>query len=94
VKATDRVAVVIPDLTRPLPSDRLLPWLFAELAHVPAGRIVIVNADGLARANTPRELRSMVGPEIVARYRLVNHTAHDLATMLPAGSPKTARPCT
>jgi hypothetical protein len=26
VRATDRVAVVIPDLTRPLPSDRLLPW--------------------------------------------------------------------
>ena len=37
MKASDRVAVVIPDLTRPLPSDRLLPWLFAELAHVPAG---------------------------------------------------------
>jgi nickel-dependent lactate racemase len=88
VKATDRVAVVIPDLTRPLPSDRLLPWLFAELAHVPAGRIVIVNGTGSHRANTPRELRSMVGPEIVARYRLVNHTAHDLATMLPAGKSK------
>jgi len=88
VKATDRVAVVIPDLTRPLPSDRLLPWLFAELAHVPAERIVIVNGTGSHRANTPRELRSMVGPEIVARYRLVNHTAHDLATMLPAGKSK------
>ena len=35
IAATDRVAVVIPDGTRPLPSDRLLPWLFAELAHVP-----------------------------------------------------------
>ena len=33
IAATDRVAVVIPDGTRPLPSDRLLPWLFAELAH-------------------------------------------------------------
>jgi nickel-dependent lactate racemase len=30
----DRVAVVIPDITRPLPSDRLLPWLFEELSHV------------------------------------------------------------
>ena len=85
VKASDRVAVVIPDLTRPLPSDRLLPWLFEELAHVPAERFVIVNGTGSHRANTPEELRSMVGPDVLARYRVVNHTAHDLATMLPAG---------
>ena len=63
VKARDRVAVVIPDLTRPLPSDRLLPWLFEELSHVPAGRFTIVNGTGSHRVNTPEELRSMVGPE-------------------------------
>jgi nickel-dependent lactate racemase len=85
VKATDRVAVVIPDLTRPLPSDRLLPWLFEELSHVPADRFTIVNGTGSHRTNTPEELRSMVGPEVLGRYRLVNHTAHDPATMLPAG---------
>jgi nickel-dependent lactate racemase len=85
VKATDRVAVVIPDLTRPLPSDRLLPWLFAELDHVPAGCFTIVNGTGSHRANTPEELASMAGPDVLARYRVVNHTAHDLATMLPAG---------
>src|SRR5262249_24122923 len=39
----DRVAVVIPDITRPMPSDRLLPWLFAELPHVPPDRITIIN---------------------------------------------------
>ncbi len=85
VKAGDRVAVVIPDLTRPLPSDRLLPWLFEELSHVPAERFVIVNGTGSHRVNTPEELLSMVGREVLARYRLVNHTAHDLATMAPAG---------
>jgi nickel-dependent lactate racemase len=85
VKGGDRVAVVIPDLTRPLPSDRLLPWLFAELAHVPDDRFTIVNGTGSHRANTPEELASMVGREVLGRYRVVNHTAHDLATMLPAG---------
>jgi nickel-dependent lactate racemase len=86
VKAADRVAVVIPDLTRPLPSDRLLPWLFEELSHVPAERFTIVNGTGSHRVNTPEELRSMVGPEVPGRYRLVNHTAHDPATMLPVGT--------
>ena len=31
VAAHERVAIVIPDITRPLPTDRLLPWVFAEL---------------------------------------------------------------
>jgi nickel-dependent lactate racemase len=85
VGAQDRVAVVIPDLTRPLPSDRLLPWLFEELSHVPPERFTIVNGTGSHRVNTPEELRSMVGPDVLGRYRLVNHTAHDPATMLPVG---------
>jgi nickel-dependent lactate racemase len=85
VKAGDRVAVVIPDLTRPLPSDRLLPWLFEELAHVSPERLVIVNGTGSHRVNTPEEMASMVGREVLARHRVVNHTAHDPATVLPAG---------
>lgn len=85
VGASDRVAVVIPDLTRPLPSDRLLPWLFEELAHVASDRFVIVNGTGSHRANTPEELASMVGEGILSRYRVVNHTAHDPSTVVPAG---------
>src|SRR5678809_547112 len=52
VAAGDRVAVVIPDITRPLPSERLLPWLFGELSHVPADRFVIINGTGSHRVNT------------------------------------------
>jgi nickel-dependent lactate racemase len=85
VRASDRVAVVIPDLTRPLPSDRLLPWLFAELDHVPAERFVIVNGTGSHRVNTPEELAAMVGREVLHRFRVVNHDAHDPATVVPAG---------
>jgi nickel-dependent lactate racemase len=85
VKAHDHVTVVIPDLTRPLPSARLLPWLLAELDFIPAERFVIVNGTGSHRANTAEELASMVGAEVLARYRVVNHTAHDPATTVPVG---------
>jgi lactate racemase len=85
VKASDRVAIVIPDITRPLPTERLLPWLFAELDHVPAEQLTIVNGTGSHRGNTREELASMVGADVVARYRVVNHTAHDSETLLPAG---------
>src|SRR5499427_10074726 len=85
IGANDRVAVVIPDITRPLPSDRLLTWLFAELSAVPAENFVIINGTGSHRVNTPAELVSMVGEEIASRYRIVNHNSHDLATLALAG---------
>lgn len=85
IKAHDRVAVVIPDVTRPLPSERLLTWLFAELSHVPAENFTIINGSGSHRTNTEAELISMVGAQIVARYRIVNHNSHDPATLAPAG---------
>jgi lactate racemase len=85
VAAGERLAVAIPDVTRALPSDRLLPWLFDELAHVPVERVTIVNGTGSHRVNTEDELRSMVGADVLARYRIVNHSAHDRAGMEPAG---------
>jgi nickel-dependent lactate racemase len=85
VKAGDRVAVVIPDSTRPLPSDRLLPWLFEELSHVPPAQIVIVNGTGSHRANTREELEAMVGQAVLKGYPLVNHDSHDPATMVEVG---------
>lgn len=92
VRAGDRVAIVIPDHTRPLPRERLLPWLFAELAHVPASNFVIINGTGSHRANTPIELREMVGAEVAAQYRIVNHDSRDPATLARAGTTAEGRP--
>jgi lactate racemase len=85
VEAKDRVAVVIPDITRPLPSDRLLPWLFEELSHVTPENITIVNGTGSHRPNTEEELVAMVGREVASNYRVVNHNAHDPNTLAFVG---------
>jgi lactate racemase len=81
----ERIAIVIPDITRPLPSDRLLPWVLEEIAHVPDEQVVIVNGTGSHRVNTPEELRGMVGSAVFDRIRVVNHDAHDAATQVPVG---------
>jgi nickel-dependent lactate racemase len=86
VGATDRVAVVIPDITRPLPSGRLLPWLFEELSHVPPENFTIVNGTGSHRPNTEEELAAMVGRKVASSYRIVNHDAHDPNTLAFAGT--------
>jgi nickel-dependent lactate racemase len=92
VRAGERLAVAVPDITRPLPSDRLLPWLFEELAHVPANQVTIVNGTGSHRTNTDDELRAMLGEGVVRGYRVVNHSAHareghELAGRSPDGHP-------
>lgn len=92
VAAHERVAIVVPDTTRPLPTARLLPWALAEIAHMPAENVVILNGTGSHRANTPDELRTMVGADIMARYRVINHDAQDAATLAPAGRTADGRP--
>jgi nickel-dependent lactate racemase len=86
VRASDRVAIVIPDITRPLPTHRLLPWVLEEIGHVPLDRVVIVNGTGSHRLNTPGELRAMVGDAVFRRVRIVNHDAHDPAGLAPVGA--------
>jgi nickel-dependent lactate racemase len=77
IGADDTVAVVIADITRPLPSDRLLPWLFAELAHVPARNFTIIIGTGSHRAVTAVEIEQLVGKKIANIYRIVVHNAYD-----------------
>ncbi|MFZ4795354.1 MAG: nickel-dependent lactate racemase [Blastocatellia bacterium] len=85
ISANDRVAIVIADITRPLPSDRLLPWLLEELSHVSPDQVTIVNGTGSHRVNTPPELERMVGAKVLSQYRVVNHNSHDHETMAIAG---------
>jgi nickel-dependent lactate racemase len=92
VASHDRVAIVISDVTRPLPSERLLPWVLRELAHVPAERITIIIGTGSHRATTPAEIRAMVGEAIGAAYRVVNHDAFDPATLASAGRGQDGHP--
>ena len=91
IGANDRVAIVIPDITRPLPSARLLPWLFTELSHVPPKNFVIINGTGSHRINSPEELAAMVGIEVFEKYKVVNHNSHDPATLKFAGKTRDGR---
>ncbi len=71
------VAVVFPDLTRPMPNRTVLPVVLAELASsgVPDERIVLLCATGTHRQATPEEMAELIGPDVAARYRVVDHDA-------------------
>ena len=75
----DRVAVVFPDITRPMPNTTVLPPLLAELERSGAGpdRVELLCATGTHRPATAEEMVRLVGEEIVARYRIHDHLADD-----------------
>lgn len=77
VKSTDIVAIVIADITRPTPSEKLVPWLIEELSHVPKENFVVINGLGSHRPNTREELIQMLGQDVVDTIRVINHEAFD-----------------
>jgi|TARA_Y100000310_G_scaffold337045_1_gene423104 nickel-dependent lactate racemase len=87
IGADDSVAIVIPDITRPLPSHILLPWLLETIDHVPDRNIVIVNGTASHRPNTEDELVRMVGAEVYERINVVNHNAYDKAECVKIAEP-------
>jgi len=85
VSAHDTVAIVFSDLTRPMPNERVLPVLLAELDHVPPERITLINALGTHRPNTGDELRRMLGDAVYGRYPILQHDPWDKDQMVRLG---------
>ncbi len=85
VSSKDTIAIVHSDITRPMPNDRVLPVLLAELeeAGVQDQQIVLINALATHRRQTDEELARMLGNEIISRYRVIQHDAWDDANLLP-----------
>ncbi len=73
------MAVVFPDLTRPMPNQTVLPPLLAELERLGAGpeRVELLCATGTHRLATPEEMVELVGPDIAGRYVIQQHRAED-----------------
>src|SRR5260370_26000686 len=67
VRAHHRVAVVIPDITRPLPTERLLPRLFAGPTPGPKQRPPGVNGAGADAAHPPPHPAPICGRDAGAR---------------------------
>lgn len=92
VSASDTVAIVFPDGTRPMPRRRVLPLLLQELSHVPRPQITLLNALGTHRPNTHAELVAMLGDEVVCDYRVVQHNSDDEAQLACAGTLRSGEP--
>lgn len=70
VKPTDTVALVISDMTRPMPTAAVLHAILDELPHVPRERITIFIGLGTHRQMTQAEIRTLLGDDIVKSVRV------------------------
>jgi nickel-dependent lactate racemase len=87
------VAIVTPDITRPLPTARILRVLLPLIRQsgIAAEQVVLVNGTGSHRGNTSQELSEMYGSDVVDRYRIVNHDAYQKDGLAYVG--RTAKGC-
>lgn len=85
VKSTDKVAIVISDITRPTPNEKLVPWILEELAHVPRENFVVINGTGTHRDQTEEEFVQMLGKSVIDSVRVINHHCHNQDELVKVG---------
>jgi lactate racemase len=78
-----RIAIVTSDLTRPCPSERLLPFVLHELADagIPDEDIFIILGLGLHRPMTEEEIDRLISPQVHRRIRVLNHDVDDVVRL-------------
>ena len=83
----DRVAIIINDITRPVPNDQILPVVLEELTQggIQKRDVVVVIANGVHRANIPNEIRKLVGAPLYNSLEIHNHNAFDSKVITTIG---------
>ncbi len=87
-------AISVCDVTRPAPNSITLPPLLERLhrAGIPVEGVTILIATGLHRGATDDEIQAIVGPEIAAKYRVLNHDAKNAEQHCSLGATRRGTP--
>jgi nickel-dependent lactate racemase len=86
VHVGQRVAISVCDITRPQPRHLQLAALSEVLDGIVRDEdVVVLVATGTHRASTEAERLEMLGPEVLARWRVVDHDARDDGSLVDLG---------
>lgn len=78
IRPGQTVAISMCDLTRPQPRHLMIPAILEELDGViRLEDITVLVATGTHRGNSEAEIQEMLGAELAAQLRVVNHDARD-----------------
>ena len=85
ISPATKICIAFTDLTRATPNDRIIPWLLEHLGG-PNDNITLLNQLGTHRPNTREELETMLTPEVVANYRVLNHEPENPEALMQVGT--------
>ena len=85
ISPATKICIAFTDLTRATPNDRIIPWLLEHLGG-PNDNITLLNQLGTHRPNTREELETMLTPEVVANYRVLNHEPENPKELVQVGT--------
>lgn len=80
ISINEKIAIIVSDITRPLPSYKILPILLKHLENIGCQKenITIVFALGAHRKQTETEKIQLVGEEIYKNYKCVDSDQDDV----------------
>lgn len=85
VDSNQKVAIVFSDITRATPYHILIPALLEALDHLPDEHIAFFCATGTHRQASREELITILGEEVVQRFRIVQNNAGDVSLFSHVG---------
>lgn len=95
-KGKKTVTIVVNDITRSTPSKLLVTQILKELqkAKIKEKDVTILIACGNHRVNTRKELKQMLGSEIIRRLRVINHRCAEKDSLIDVGKTSQGIPVT
>jgi len=85
ISADTKICIAFTDITRATPNDRIIPWLLEHLGGR-GDNITLLNQLGTHRPNTREELETLLTPEVVANYRVLNHEPENPEALVQVGT--------
>ena len=94
VRPTDRVLVIVPDITRPAGASIYMPVLLDRLNRlgVPDTQISVLFALGHHRKQTRAEQVGILGKDVAARVEFFDHDAYDKSSLVFLGTTRHGTP--
>jgi nickel-dependent lactate racemase len=92
IKPADKVCIAFTDITRATPNHRLIPWILEHLSATPRENITLLNQLGTHRPNTKEELETLLTPEVVRNFRVINHEPENDAELIQFGTMRDGTP--
>jgi len=83
VKPGEKVVIITSDVTRPVPSYKIIPAVLGELwlAGAKPEDVTVVFALGSHRKQTPEEMKKLVGEEVYSKVKCVDSDPADFVHM-------------